>query len=124
MRKYRFLLLLICLPTVGFATWQLGGEPIRTPGALPNKIVPGIPGQYQTDPQYNLVTHKGLLYDTVKQYCSTHGWKLTWMAKRDYPLNFNTTLTGPNFPEVLNQLLSHYPLQAYYVAHTVTVRLN
>ena len=111
-------------PSFCFASWQVAGDPVRTPGQQPLAVKQAVPKNYQTNHYYDLVTQKGLLYDVVRGYATKHYWRLSWRVPRDIAINLVTTFSGPNFQEVLNKLLSNYPnITAHYnyKKHVVTV---
>lgn len=114
LRKYLFVAILAILPSFAFATWQLAGEPIRTPGAKPLDFVNNIPAYFQTNPYYTLYPKRGPLFSTVYTYATDRYWKLRWLAKRNYHINNEVPFAGSSFKTVLDRLLAHYPLKAYY----------
>jgi len=118
------LLLFMLIPAMSFATWQIAGEPLRTSGNQPNKMVPGIPTYYQTNSHYTLVTQPGYLITNVRNYAMSHGWRMRWMAKRDYRINVVAKISGPSFSVVLNRLLANYPLHASYNQSHKTVTIK
>lgn len=98
-----------------YATWQIAGAPIRTPGNQPNKIIDNTPPNYIANPSYNLETHPGSLHNTIVEYASQHNWQVVWKAKhKNYSINVRSIIGGTSVQQVLNRLLAYYPLHASY----------
>lgn len=101
--KKLFFIVLLALPFVALANWQLANSSQRRPG-YPQKYVTKVVIQVQ----------KGTLEDNVKGIARRHGWKVIWHAKKPMHVLLETHLAGFTFVETMNQLLSHYPVQANY----------
>ncbi|OGT29997.1 MAG: hypothetical protein A3E87_09690 [Gammaproteobacteria bacterium RIFCSPHIGHO2_12_FULL_35_23] len=124
-RIFVIILLLSLIPTFCLASWQIAGDPVRTPGAQPLQMANGVAQTYQVNKRYTLTAKKGLLIYTVRNYAHSHNWKLIWMVPTNIMNNVNATFTGPDFQHVLNLLLSYYPaITASYNLQTQTVTIT
>ena len=105
MQRRLCILALIFMPAFCFASWQIAGDAVRTPGQEPTKLAQAIPKNYQTNHYYDLIAQKGLLIYTIRDYAHQHYWKLNWMVPTNIMNNVTTKFAGPDFQHVLNQLV-------------------
>ena len=119
--KKIFLLVLIltfgfCFSST-FATWQIADPYHGTKSQsvwFPERLTQSdLPNRY-VDNKTQVFLKPGLLKDNIEEAAKKHHWLIQWDASDNYPLLVDTKLTGPDFPSVMNQLLSHYPLKARY----------
>ncbi len=136
-------LLLITLPTISFAGWQVAkpgatvpSEPFfqaRTPtqhiqntpvipvmangsAAFPNRFASlGRPA-----PIY-AISVSGSLKENLERIMDRYHWRVVWKVPYDY--NFDGRVTGASLPDVIEKLLQPFPLQArmYMSNRTMTV---
>lgn len=109
----------LVLPVMAYATWQVadpfhGTELNQELQPAKNIHKSDIPGQYQTLARYSFYLHKGWLKNNVVNMAKQVGWTVNWKAYRNYRVEVKTQIAGENFPDVLTQLLSHYPLNASF----------
>ena len=100
-----------------FATWQLADSYHGTrilQNWLPERLkTSDIPLQYAST-NCTISFKKGWLKANIEHEANVHHWIVRWNAPENYHLLLDTKLDGPDFPSVMNQLLSHYPLKAKY----------
>ena len=126
----KWIMVVLLVPCLGYASWQVAGSPVRTPDNRPTKYVLDAPKQYRINPRFTLQTHKGALRRQLQAYINHTGWRLSWRASRVRPvILLNTTLAGPSLPSVLNLLFAHYSLAVSFrlkdktlVAHTLSTQ--
>lgn len=118
--------LLIVIPFTAFAGWQV---------AKPNAVVPSEPffqaGAQQgttaiptygsgafPDQLANLgrpaavyaISVSGSVKENIERIMDRYHWRVIWKAQYDY--NFDGRVTGTSLPNVIEKLLSPFPLQA------------
>jgi hypothetical protein len=108
--KKLLIITLLSLPMLAGATWQLETPSRGTP--TQGQAVTGYPDKYIA--KVVATTRKGALKDNVTQIASDNGWKVIWRVKKPYQVFLQTSISGANFVEVMNELLGHYPLQVTY----------
>lgn len=133
------LFLLIILPSISFAGWQVAKPgatvpsepffqahrqlvtpttPIVTNGsaAFPNQFASlGRPA-----PLY-AISLSGSLKENLERIMDRYHWKVVWKVPYDY--NFDGRVTGTSLPNVIEKILQPFPLQArmYMSNRTMTV---
>ncbi|MBN1684663.1 MAG: TcpQ domain-containing protein [Gammaproteobacteria bacterium] len=111
----RFILaILLCLPTLTFATWQ-----IANPNPAQKQIDPRLGKTdyalyYYDNAAVRIYPKKGLLKENIIRIANEQGWKVIWRADQDYKVTRNTVIAGPTFITTMDRLLNHYPLMATY----------
>lgn len=67
------------------------------------------------------ISVSGSLKENVERIMDRYHWKVIWKAPYDY--NFDGRITGTSLPDVIQKLLSPFPLQAvmYMSNRTMTV---
>jgi len=113
MKKSVLFGLILLLPTLALASWQIAGAPVRTPDNKPNKIVNSTPSRYRVDPRYTFYLEKGHLKDNVKHYAKKLGWQLHWHGPNYAVLN-SAKFEGYSMYEVMGLVLTNYPVEAFY----------
>lgn len=115
MKKSIIILSLVCsLPLAAMASYQVA-SPARGVPTQKAKQALGYPAQYSGKVVASI--QKGHLYNNVNRISAANDWHLQWNIKQKYPVLINTTIAGGDFKQVMNQLLSHYPVKATYLAH-------
>ena len=118
MRLRLFWIVLLFIPTLGYATWQVTNpapnQENKAVTANPQIGKTDYPHSYQNNKKYLLYLRKGLLFENVKKYAAKHGWKVRWLASHHYPVLTNTTIAGDGFEIVMKRLFANYPLYIYY----------
>mgnify|MGYP001588852821 FL=1 len=114
-----FLISFLALPVMAYATWQVADSfhgTVLNPDLQPAATIQtsDTPDQYQVVSPYSFKLQKGWLKHNVINMADKIGWTVNWQASRNYRVVTNTTIAGKNFPDVLSQLLSHYPLKASF----------
>lgn len=130
--------LLIFIPTMAMAGWQVANpqaaapnEPFFQAGVQQESSV--VPTSYGTtafpDQFANLgrpaavyaISVSGSLKENIERIMDRYHWKVVWKVPFDY--NFDGRVTGSSLPNVMQKLLSPFPLQAvmYMSNRTMTV---
>ena len=122
----KFCSLLLITPTLVFAGWQVA----QPTSAVPNEpffqaatqrdtnFVPaygsaGSPSQFATlgsPAAIYAISVSGSLKENIQRIMARYHWKVKWKAPYDY--NFDGRVTGTSLPNVIQKLLSPFPLQA------------
>lgn len=133
-------ILLIILPTISLAGWQVAkpgatvpSEPFfqaRTPTHT-TPLIPVVangsaafPNRYASlgrpAPVY-AISVSGSLKENLERIMDRYHWKVVWKVPYDY--NFDGRVTGSSLPDVIEKLLQPFPLQArmYMSNRTMTV---
>ncbi len=138
------LFLLIFLPSISFAGWQVAkpgaaipSEPFFQAGTQQNTTF--VPATVPTTSSYgtkafpnqfaNLgrpaalyaISVSGSLKENLERIMDRYHWKVIWKVGYDY--NFDGRVTGSSLPNVIEKLLQPFPLQArmYMSNRTMTV---
>lgn len=74
----------------------------------------GIPLYFSSAPKYTFTTFKGTLKANLEHVAYLHHWTIAWCSKKIYYVMSEDEISGTNFHDVTEKLLSHYPLQATY----------
>lgn len=129
--------LLILLPTLSFAAWQVAkpgmavpSEPFFQAGTQQNTaFVPAygssaFPNQFANmgrPAAVYAISVSGSLKENLERIMDRYHWRVIWKVPYDY--NFDGRVTGSNLPNVIEKLLQPFPLQArmYMSNRTMTV---
>lgn len=130
--------LLITIPTVALAGWQVAqpgsaipSEPFFQAGmqqdtsfAPPAYGTSSFPDQFANlgrPAAIYAISVSGSLKENIQRIMDRYHWKVVWKAPYDY--NFDGRITGSSLPNVMQKLLSPFPLQAvmYMSNRTMTV---
>lgn len=111
------------MPVVAYATWQVA-DPFHG-SKLNEELQPAatihqsdIPVVYQSSSRYSFMTQKTWLNTNLINMAREYGWTVNWKANRNYHVLLQTQLSGRDFPDMANQLLSHYPVKAFFNRRT------
>lgn len=129
--------LLITLPTTSMAGWQVAkpqaaipNEPFFQAGVqqdttfVPSAGNPAFPDQFANlgrPAAVYAISVSGSLKENIERIMDRYHWKVIWKVPYDY--NFDGRVTGSSLPNVIEKLLSPFPLQAtlYMSNRTMTV---
>ncbi len=127
----------IMFPTIALAGWQVAQpqsavatQPFFQAGVQPDAgIVPSYGSAAFPDQFANLgrpaavyaISVSGSLKENVERIMDRYHWKVIWKVPYDY--NFDGRITGTSLPNVIEKLLSPFPLQAtlYMSNRTMTI---
>lgn len=123
-----FITTLILLPVAAYATWQVA-DPFHG-SKLNRELQPAatihqsdVPKVYRGKRHFSFMTKKTWLKTNLTIMAKEHGWTVNWKAYRNYQVLLKTRLVGSSFPDTANELLSHYPVKAYYNRRMRTMRV-
>ena len=118
--------LLIILPTVALAGWQVASPQVATPSEpffqagvqqasafVPSDSSAAFPDQFANlgrPATVYAISVSGSLKENIERIMDRYHWKVLWKAAYDY--NFDGRVTGTSLPNVMEKLLSPFPLQA------------
>jgi hypothetical protein len=129
--------LAILIPTVAMAGWQVAkpqaaipSEPFFQAGVQQDtSFVPSYGNAAFPDQFANLgrpaavyaISVSGSLKENLERIMDRYHWKVLWNVPYDY--NFDGRVTGSSLPNVIEKLLSPFPLQAtlYMSNRTMTI---
>jgi hypothetical protein len=129
--------LLIALPVISFAGWQVAkpgaaipSEPFFQAGTQQNTaFVPSngsnaFPNRFATlgrPAAIYAISLSGSLKENLERIMDRYHWKVLWKVPYDY--NFDGRVTGSSLPDVIEKILQPFPLQArmYMSNRTMTV---
>jgi hypothetical protein len=135
--RVSLLLIAILIPTLSIAGWQVAqpasavaSEPFLQAGVKPDTgVVPAYGNIAFPDQFANLgkpaaiyaISVSGSLKENVERIMDRYHWKVIWKVPYDY--NFDGRITGTSLPNVIEKLLSPFPLQAtlYMSNRTMTI---
>ncbi len=119
-------ILLIFLPALSFAGWQVAkpgaaipSEPFFQAGTQQNTaFVPtysssAFPNKFATigrPAAIYAISVSGSLKENLERIMDRYHWKVIWKVPYDY--NFDGRVTGTSLPNVIEKLLQPFPLQA------------
>lgn len=63
---------------------------------------------------YHVTIHPGSLQATMQRLAKKFHWRLVWKVPNDYSWTGEVTLSGPDLPTILDQLLKDFPVQARF----------
>jgi hypothetical protein len=132
----RICAILFTLPAVAIAGWQVAqptgampSEPFFQAGYQPNNPFPAtgsgaFPNQFSgmgRPAAVYAISVSGSLKENIERIMDRYHWKVIWKAPYDY--NFDGRITGNSLPDVMQKLLSPFPLQAmlYMSNRTMTI---
>lgn len=122
--------LLLFMPCVAFAGWQLA-QPVSS---VPREPFFQEDARMSTNASCQVPTTRmtggggavyaisvsGSLKENIERIMQRYHWKVKWKAPYDY--NFDGRVTGANLPDVMKKLISPFPLQAVlYMANRTMV---
>lgn len=132
------LFLLIILPSLSFAGWQVAkpsaaipSEPFFQAGTQQNTaFIPASNGSSAFPNRFAslgrpaavyAISVSGSLKENLERIMDRYHWKVIWKVPYDY--NFDGRVTGSSLPGVIEKLLQPFPLQArmYMSNRTMTV---
>src|SRR5580692_2771402 len=137
------LFLLVILPSISFAGWQVAkpgttvpSEPFfqaRTPTPQNTPVIPVANGSAAFPNRFAslgrpaavyAISLSGSLKENLERIMDRYHWKVIWKVPYDY--NFDGRVTGASLPNVVEKLLKPFPLQAvmYMSNRTMTVKLR
>jgi len=118
--------LLLTLPTIAIAGWQVArpqaavpNEPFFQAGSQPDTTFPSAYGSTSFPNQFAelgrpaamyAISISGSLKENLERIMDRYHWKVIWKAGYDY--NFDGRVTGSSLPNVIEKLLSPFPLEA------------
>ncbi len=118
--------LLIMVPAISIAGWQVAkptavipSEPFFQAGVQQNtSFTPSYGNAAFPDQFANLgrpaavyaISVSGSLKENLERIMDRYHWKIVWKVGYDY--NFDGRITGSSLPNVIEKLLSPFPLQA------------
>ena len=130
--------LIILVPTVALAGWQVAkpqatvpSEPFFQAGVQQDTAFVSSYGSSAFPDQYaNLgkpasvyaISVSGSLKENIERIMDRYHWKVVWNAPYDY--NFDGRITGSSLPNVMEKLLSSFPLQATLYMSNRTMTIN
>lgn len=117
---------LLIAPTIVFAGWQVAqptsvmpnepflqaGQP-RSTTYIPAYGNAGFPTQFASlgrPAAVYAISVSGSLKENIERIMDRYHWRVKWKAPYDY--NFDGRITGTSLPNVIQKLLSPFPLQA------------
>lgn len=127
---------LFILPALANAGWQVAkpsaaipSEPFFQAGTQQNNPFPSygkgaFPNKFATlgrPAAVYAISVSGSLKENIERIMDRYHWKVIWKAPYDY--NFDGRVTGSSLPDVVEKLLTPFPLQAvlYMSNRTMTV---
>jgi hypothetical protein len=133
-----FLFLMLALPQVVFAGWQVSNpestvprEPFfqagtqrqtaLSPSAYRHDAYPGKHANLGRSAPVYAVSISGSLKDNIERIMRRYNWRVVWKAPYDY--NFDGKVTGSSLPNVIQKLLQPFPLQAVMYMSNRTVAI-
>ncbi len=130
--------LLVMMPVIAAAGWQVAspgasvpnepffqaGSPRETAYAPSAYGASGFPDQFANlgrPAAVYAISVSGSLKENIQRIMDRYHWKVIWKAPYDY--NFDGRVTGTSLPNVMQKLLSPFPLQAvmYMSNRTMTI---
>jgi hypothetical protein len=131
--------LLFAIPSIALAGWQVAqptaaanpSETFVQPSAVqqnttfvPSYGTPAFPNQFENlgrPVAVYAISVSGSLKENIERIMDRYHWKVIWKVPYDY--NFDGRITGTSLPNVIEKLLSPFPLQAtlYMSNRTMTV---
>jgi hypothetical protein len=135
--RVSLLLITILFPTLTFAAWQVAQpqtvaatQPFYQAGRQPDiGVVPSYGSSAFPNQFANLgkpaavyaISVSGSLKENIERIMDRYHWKVIWQVPYDY--NFDGRITGTSLPNVIEKLLSPFPLQAtlYMSNRTMTI---
>lgn len=129
--------LIIAIPMTSFGGWQVAkpqatvpSEPFFQAGVQQDTSFVSSYGSSAFPDQYaNLgrpaavyaISVSGSLKENIERIMDRYHWKVLWNVPYDY--NFDGRITGSSLPNVIEKLLSPFPLQAtlYMSNRTMTI---
>lgn len=118
--------LLLTVPTIAIAGWQVASpsssvpnEPFFQAGAQRSNSFPSTYGSSAFPNQFGsmgrpaavyAISVSGSLKENIERIMDRYHWKVVWKAPYDY--NFDGRITGSSLPDVIQKLLTPFPLQA------------
>jgi len=129
--------LCLLVPTIAAAGWQVAkpqsaipSEPFFQAGVqqdtsfVPSYGSAAFPNQFANlgrPAAVYAISVSGSLKENVERIMDRYHWRVVWMVPYDY--NFDGRVTGSSLPNVIEKLLSPFPLQAtlYMSNRTMTV---
>jgi hypothetical protein len=127
---------LFLIPAIANAGWQVAQpspgapqEPFFQAGNQQNNAFPSygsgaFPNQFSglgRPAAVYAISVSGSLKENIERIMDRYHWKVIWKAPYDY--NFDGRVTGSSLPDVMQKLLSPFPLQAvlYMSNRTMTI---
>jgi len=121
---------LLILPTFAFAGWQVASpkqavpsEPffqanykhtpdkkVVVPSPMAASVFPNKFANLGKPAEVYAISVSGSLKENIERIMDRYHWKVVWKAPYDY--NFDGRVTGTSLPNVMEKLLSPFPLQA------------
>jgi hypothetical protein len=110
MKLLKWMLILILVPALSFATWQVANT--KHHQKYKNQYIASLRGKTDYPKAYSdryvFQVAKNGLKQTVLQNAKKYGWSAQWKVKK-YPVLNTNAVAGPTFCVALNRLLAHYP---------------
>tara|TARA_R110000868_G_scaffold108769_3_gene296634 strand:+ start:3796 stop:4248 length:453 start_codon:yes stop_codon:yes gene_type:complete len=134
----RLLLLVLVLPQVAMAGWQVSNpessapreqffqagtqrKTALSPAAYRRASYPSEYSNLGKPASVYAVSVSGSLKGNIERIMKRYKWKVIWKAPFDY--NFNGKVTGSSLPSVMKKLLQPFPLQAVMYMSNRTVAI-
>jgi len=129
--------LLLALPIIALAGWQVAkpeagmipsdpffqasaSQPVSTPSAYNANAFPNQFASLGHPATLYAISVSGSVKENLERIMDRYHWKVIWKAPFDY--NFDGRISGTNRDEVIQKLLSPFPLQArLYRANQVMI---
>lgn len=114
MRFLKWVLVLLFVPTLSFATWQVANTQHHQ--KYKNQYLAAQLGKTDYPKAYSdryvFRVEKESLKWNIFQNAGKYGWSVQWKVKENYRVLNAAEVAGPTFCVALNRLLAHYPLKA------------
>lgn len=109
---------LLAIPTITMAGWEVAAPPSATPSEpffqagkqRDSAFSPNRTANFGTPAATYAISISGSLKENLERIMDRYHWKVVWKVPYDY--NLDGRFTGSSLPNVIEQLLQPFPLQA------------